>query len=51
VRSTCLEVDITDPANFEHADGSCLRHPVDSLDATAARALLWQLGVLGPDKD
>jgi hypothetical protein len=43
--------DITDLANFEHADGSCLRHPLHSLDATAARALLRQLGVLGPDKE
>ena len=43
--------DITDLAPFEHADGSCLRHRLHSLDPAAARALLRELGVLGPDRE
>jgi len=43
--------DITDLASYEHRDGSCLRHPLDSLDPVAARALLRELGVLGPDRE
>ncbi|MCY2987366.1 MAG: toll/interleukin-1 receptor domain-containing protein [Planctomycetota bacterium] len=43
--------DITDLATYEHADGSCLHHPLDALDPAAARALLRRLGVLGPDRE
>jgi tetratricopeptide (TPR) repeat protein len=43
--------DITDLASYEHRDGSCLRHPLDSLDPVAARALLRELLVLGPDRE
>jgi tetratricopeptide (TPR) repeat protein len=43
--------DITDLASYEHRDGSCLRHPLASLDPVAARALLRQLGVLGHDRE
>jgi tetratricopeptide (TPR) repeat protein len=43
--------DITDLSAFEHAGGSCLRHPLHSLDPGAARALLRELGVLGADPE
>jgi len=43
--------DITDLAAFEHAGGSCLRHPLHSLDPAAAHALLRELGVLGLDRE
>jgi TIR domain-containing protein len=43
--------DITDLSAFEHAGGSCVRHPLHSLDADAARALLRELGVLGADRE
>ncbi len=43
--------DLTDLAAFEHAGGSCLRHALHSLDPDAARALLRELGVLGPDRE
>jgi tetratricopeptide (TPR) repeat protein len=43
--------DITDLAPYQHCDGSCLRQPLDSLDPVAARALLRELGVLGPDRE
>jgi hypothetical protein len=43
--------DITDLSAFEHAGGSCLRHPLQSLDPEAARALLRELGVLGADRE
>ena len=43
--------DITDLKEFEHADGSCLRHPLHALDADAARHLLRELGVRGPDPE
>ena len=43
--------DITDLKDFEHADGSCLRHPLHALDADAARHLLRELGVRGPDPE
>jgi hypothetical protein len=43
--------DIADLAAFEHAGGPCLRHPLHSLDPAAARALLRELGVLGPDRE
>ena len=43
--------DITDLGPYEHRDGSCLRHSLDSLDPVAARALLRELGVLGPDRE
>jgi tetratricopeptide (TPR) repeat protein len=43
--------DITDLASYEHADGSCLRYQLHSLDPAAARALLRELGVLGPDRE
>ena len=43
--------DITDLSACEHADGSCLRQRLDSLDPDAARALLRELGVLGPDRE
>ncbi|MEO8379487.1 MAG: toll/interleukin-1 receptor domain-containing protein, partial [Acidobacteriota bacterium] len=43
--------DITDLAVFEHGGGSCLRHPLHSLDPVAARSLLRDLGVLGPDRE
>jgi hypothetical protein len=43
--------DIADLSVFEHAGGSCLRHPLESLDPDAARALLRELGVLGADRE
>jgi len=43
--------DITDLKDFEHAEGSCVRHPLHSLDAEAARQLLRDLGVRGPDRE
>jgi hypothetical protein len=43
--------DITDLSAFEHAGGSCLRHPLHSLDPAAARALLRELGVFGADRE
>jgi hypothetical protein len=41
--------DVTDLGPYEHRDGSCLRHPLVSLNPVAARALLRELGVVGPD--
>jgi hypothetical protein len=43
--------DLTDLSAFEHASGSCLRHPLHSLDPDTARALLRELGVLGADQE
>lgn len=43
--------DITDLAAFEQVGGPCLRHHLHSLDPVAARALLRELGVLGPDRE
>jgi hypothetical protein len=43
--------EITDLSAFEHAGGSCLRHPLHSLDHVAARALLRELGVLGANRE
>jgi hypothetical protein len=43
--------DITDLSAFERAGGTCLRHPLHSLDPEAARALLRELGVLGADRE
>ncbi|HSY49470.1 MAG TPA: hypothetical protein VLC46_11710 [Thermoanaerobaculia bacterium] len=43
--------DITDLSAFEHAGGSCLRHPLHSLDPDTARVLLRELGVLGADRE
>ena len=43
--------EITDLKDFEHEDGSCLRHPLHALDTEAARHLLQSLGVKGPDKE
>ena len=44
-------VDVAALANFEHDEGPCIRHRLDSLDPTAARGLLRQLGVRGPDSE
>jgi hypothetical protein len=43
--------EITDLSAYERTGGSCLRHPLHSLDPAAARALLRELGVLGPDRE
>lgn len=43
--------DITDLSSYEHGKGACQRHPLHALDPVAARALLRELRVLGPDKE
>lgn len=44
-------VDIADLANFESADGPCLRRPLHALDLVTARFLLRELGVRGPERE
>ncbi|MGA2140484.1 MAG: ATP-binding protein [Verrucomicrobiia bacterium] len=43
--------EVTDLKDFERAGGPCLRHPLHALDAEAARQLLRDLGVRGPDRE
>jgi tetratricopeptide (TPR) repeat protein len=44
-------VDIADLADFERADGTCVRHSLHALDLVTARSLLREYGVRGPEKE
>ncbi len=44
-------VEIADLANYEHEEGTCIRHRLEALDMGTARELLRELGVAGPGKE